>query len=245
MHYVARRLWLVLIIGLGCLPGKAGEVVHPDVLVHLTQVQPTHRLVEVSRVELAYGDSPDAIGFEPGGNERQAIGPSAFEVDRQGDYLVADPVHHQRVRVSLVTGNPVVSGAGALSFRPSVNADDGVREVRVTKCNAEAGLISLGPAGRKIQVEIGAALASIRLIGVNSGGDIYLVVEQFKERRKLAVDRLVLVLDSTGELKARMPVLDRPAVHPDRDFMLGPDDVLHRMVPGTQAVRFIRWEVRP
>ncbi|MBW1873519.1 MAG: hypothetical protein JRJ19_15735, partial [Deltaproteobacteria bacterium] len=93
MRFMILGFITTLIIGLAAQPGYAAKVVRPDVIVHLTREQPTHQLIETSRLELTYGDTPGAIGFEPAGNERQANGPSAFDVDPQGAYIVADSVH--------------------------------------------------------------------------------------------------------------------------------------------------------
>ncbi|HUU01979.1 MAG TPA: hypothetical protein VM425_11085 [Myxococcota bacterium] len=244
MRLAIPGLAALLAIGVGTQAGRAAEVVQPDVIVDITRARPTHRLVETSRLELAYGDAPGAIGFEPAGDERRANGPDAFEVDARGDYIVADPVHRVLLRVALRSKVPVVSEIGALPLRGEAPAAFS-SAVRVTKCNAEAGLVSVAPGGKQIQVEVGGPLASIRLIGVSTAGDIFLIVERFIKRGKLAVDRQVVVLDSSGALKALLQVRDKPAVHPGRDFVLGPKGTLHRMVPGTQAVAFVRFEVRP
>lgn len=296
-----------LIIGLAPQPSRAADVVHADAIVHVTRVQPTHQLVEQDRVVLPYGNAAGAIGFEPAGQDRQAVGPSAFDVDGQGRYVVADPVHRVLVRVALRSGVPVVSPLGELplplsdlavgrdgfvyltdlrsrsltTITPSStsrtklpDSGPGLRFVRhgedvvmgvgrsrsmlrrgaltpfassaqVEKCNAEAGLITTAFDARRIQVELGGPLASIRLIGVNATGDTFVLVERFRQRGRLAVDRQVVVLDSTGALKALLPVHGEPAVHPVRELVLGPGGALHRMVPGTGGVTFQRWEVRP
>jgi hypothetical protein len=232
-----------LICGLAVQPGYAAKVVQPDIIVHIALEKPTHRLVETARVELAYGEAPLAIGFEPAGNERQANGPGAFEVDARGDYIVADPVHKVLVRVAIKSGIPIISEIGALPRRGG-GLTTSKSALRVVKVNAEAGLVTLSPGGKQVQVEVGGPLASIRLIGVNASGDTFLIVERFVKRGQLAVDRQIVVLDSNGALKALMAVKGKPAVHPERDFVLGPRGALHRMLPGTTAVAFVRWEVR-
>jgi hypothetical protein len=194
-------------------------------------------------VELGYGGAPSAIGFEPAGEERQADGPSAFEVDARGDYIVADPVHQVLVRVALKSGVTIVSEIGTLPRRGG-NLTTTKSAVSVIKCNAEAGLVTLAPGGKQVQVEVGGPLASMRLIGVNEAGEPFLIVERFIKRGQLAVDRQIVVLDSNGSLKALLAVKEKPAVHPERDFVLGPRGALHRMLPGTTAVAFVRWEVR-
>jgi hypothetical protein len=117
--------------------------------------------------------------------------------------------------------------------------------LRLERCNAEAGLVTIAPGVGRIQVEVGGPLASIRLIGVNAAGDVFLIVERFRERGRLDVDRHVVVLDSTGALKALMQVHEVPAIHPVRELVLGPQGRLHRMVPGTRGVTFVQWELRP
>ncbi|MFW5739808.1 MAG: hypothetical protein ACOC1F_05520 [Myxococcota bacterium] len=112
----------------------------------------------------------------------------------------------------------------------------------VEKCNAEAGLVTFG--AKRVQLEIGAPLASIRLIGATNSGDVYLVVERFRKRGRLEVDREVVVLDARGRLKAKRDVVGVPVVHATRDFALSPRGELYRMVPGTDGVTFVRWAVR-
>ncbi len=296
-----------LIIGLGTQCTSAADAVSADVIVHVTAVQPTHRLVKTTQVELAYGDTVGTFGFEPAGRDRQAVGPSAFDVDGQGHYVVADPVRHRLVRLQQRSGVLVATPLGALplpfsdlavdrdgwiyltdlrsrtltTVAPSTTSraplpgkglstrflrqgDDVVLSagassrllrrgaltqlastISVEKCNAEAGLITMAPGGKQIQVELGGPLASIRLIGVNGAGDIFVIVERFVQRGRLAVNRHVLVIAATGALKAQLQVIGAPAIHPVREFVLGPRGALHRMVPGTQGVAFLRWEVRP
>ncbi len=143
-------------------------------------------------------------------------------------------------------GDEVVLSEGPSSRRVRRGAQTtATRSVSVRKCNAEAGLITKAPGGEQIQVEIGGPLASMRLIGVNAGGDTFLMVERFRHRGKLAVDRQVMVLGPEGALKARLDVVGEPTLHPEREFVLGPRGALHRMVPGDQSVAFLRWEVRP
>ena len=219
---------------------SAAEVVKPDVVLRLDRVQPSHRLVETSRLQLPYGLADDAIGFQPAGSERQAVGPHAFQIDAQGAWLIADPVKRRTVKVTIVEDVPVLTRAEALPQTPS--AETGVQ---VRKCNAEAGLLTIQPDGRQIQLETGGPLASIRVIGVNPVGDIYLVIEKFRKSRTISVDREVLVIDPAGALKARLPIQDKPVIHPDRDLRLGPAGALHRMVSGSDGLTLVRWEVRP
>jgi hypothetical protein len=224
--------------------------------LHLERAQPTHRLVEKSRLELPYGE----IGFRPAGLESQAVGPHAFEVDANGFYLVADPVNRRLVRVSPDSG--AVSVIGRLPLPVSDLALDGDEitylrnqrgdevvpvagsPVRVRKCSAEAGLITLG-SGSEIKLKTGRALASIRLIGTNAAGDAYLIIETFRQRKRLEVDRQIVVLDPAGVLKARLWVVGLPVVHPAREFVLGPGGTLHRMIPGAEGLALVRWEMIP
>ncbi len=113
---------------------------------------------------------------------------------------------------------------------------------RVIKCNAEAGLLTLG--GKRVQVEIGGPLASVQLVGVNAGGDAFLLFEQFRKRGQLEVDRRVVVINATGTIKAMLAISESPTVHPSREFVLGPNGAFYQMIPGTQGVTFVRWEVR-
>ncbi len=184
-------------------------------------------------------------------------------VDRDGVVHVADLRTRSVRTIASASVRASIPGTGpAFAFlrrgRDLLVASDGARTLvrggaltpvsapfSVHKCNAEAGLLTMGASGKTVQVELGAPLASIRLIGMNSGGDTFLAVEQFRQRGRLDVKRLVLVLDSSGALKAKLDVADEPAILPAREFVLGPKGDLHQMVPGTQGVVFRRWEVRP
>ncbi len=139
----------------------------------------------------------------------------------------------------------LVLGAGRVSaLRRGVLTTIG-SQTSVEKCSAEAGLVTLGQDGTQVQLEIGGPLASIRLIGVSATRDTFLLVEQFRERGRLEVDRRVVVLDAAGGLKATLEIEGNAAVPVVRDLVLGPRGDLHRMLPGDRGVTFSRWEVRP
>jgi len=296
-----------LIVALTTQCISAADAVQANVVVRVARAQPTHRLVETARLAVGYGSTARAIGFTPGASEREPVGPSAFDVDGTGAYVVADPVHQRIVRVAPQGGTGVVTRLATLPLPLSELAVDrdgwiyvtdlrsrllttitatatsrtplggkrlGTRFVRqgdevvlsqpsasrqlhrgalrpaprsvtVRKCNAEAFRVTAAPSGDSIQIEIGGPLASVRLLGVNATGDVFVVVERFVKRGQLAVTRQVLVLSPTGVLKARLEVLGEPTLHPERELVLGPDGALHRMVPGDKAVSFQRWEVQP
>jgi hypothetical protein len=297
---------LALLLSASPAPAEAAQDIRADIVIQLATSQPTHQLVQASRIEVPYGTSVDTLGFAPRGPERQAIGPVAFDVDEQGALMVADAVRGKIVRLSVAEGKPVLSPVadlplpftdlavdrdgilhvadlrtrsvrtiGSASIRTSIPGTDtsftflrrgrdlllasggvprslrggAVRPVSnpdsVHKCNAEAGLLTMGGSGKTVQIELGASLASIRLIGVSSGGDTFLAVEQFRQRGRLDVSRHVLVLNSSGAFKARLDIADDPVIVPAREFVLGPKGDLHQMVPGAQGVVFRRWEVRP
>jgi hypothetical protein len=143
-------------------------------------------------------------------------------------------------------GQDLVVGAGGAPsvLRSGVLTSFG-RQTLVEKCNAEAGRVTLGHDGTQVQVEIGGPLASIRLIGVSAARDTFLLVEQFRERGRVEVDRRVVVLGASGALKASLELEGNPAVSVVRDLVLGPRGDLHRMLPGDRGVIFSRWEVRP
>ena len=143
-------------------------------------------------------------------------------------------------------GQDLLVGAGGAPsvLRRGVLTSFG-RQTLVEKCNAEAGRVTLGHDGTQVQVEIGGPLASIRLIGVSAALDTFLLVEQFRERGRVEVDRRVLVLGASGALKASLELEGNPAVSVVRDLVLGPRGDLHRMLPGDRGVTFSRWEVRP
>lgn len=178
-------------------------------------------------------------------------------VDRDGAVYVADV----RSRTIRVLGGPVASLPGnprdvrfmrsrdrllVLTDGASHRIDAGrltaSSSARVEKCNAEAGLVTLG--GKRIQVEIGAPLASVRLLGAGNAGDAYLLFEQFRQRGRLEVDRKVVVVTASGMLRATLEVKDAPAIPPDREFVLGPKGDLHQMLPDATGVTFVRWEVK-
>ncbi len=283
-------------------PAPAAEAVHADIVVHVSRVQPTDRLVETMRVTVPYGGSPGHLGFVPKGPERVAVGPSAFDVDAQGTLVVADPVHQRVVRIRPGGSKPQLTRAGRLplpftdlavdrtgaihvadlqarrvtmlasenssvlpraarAMRFSRHGQDLVlrtgaapeivhrgslsavgKPVTVRKCNAEAGLVTR--AGHTIQVEIGGPLASMRIIGVNTSDDVFMLVERFRKRGSVEVDRQVVVVDRQGRVRATRDVVGTPALALDRDFTLGADGSLHRMIPGATGVTFVRWEVR-
>ena len=255
MRIRALALFPALLIALASLPADAAQAVRADVVLHVTRVQPSHRLVETLRVEVPYGQDAKSLGFLPRGPERVAVGPAAFDVDDQGAFVVADPVRGKVFRIRVDVGKPVLTVLAPLPLPftdLAVDRDGAVhiadlqtrtirvagadqrarfpgqarsmrfvrdghslvlrsgemhkavrnglltsaRQVGVEKCNAEAGLVTLG--GKRIQVEIGGPLASIRLVGVDAQANTYLIVEQFRTRGRLEVDRRVVVLDAEG-----------------------------------------------
>jgi hypothetical protein len=226
--------------------GQGAYVVADPVRRQLVRVVPQASgpvAVEIGQLPLPMSDlAVDADGFIYLSDLRSrtvtAIGPSTTT-------RTALPRSHDAALRFLRRGRTVVlnhGGMHGLLARGTLQA--ATSPARVEKCNAEAGLVTMGTHGRRIQVEIGAPLASIRLLGESASGDIFLVIEQFRERRRLAVDRQIVLLDASGALKARLPVIDQPAVHPTREFALAPDGSVHQMVPGLQGVTFVRWEVR-
>jgi hypothetical protein len=247
-----RYLIFVVTLTLGLMPalGSCAEANKPARSIEIVPQDTAAPATGEDRwLEAPYGDGVDEIGFEPGGNERQTLGPAWFEVDREGGILLADPVHRKIFRLTRSpAGKPGIAAVRSLGPReglpPAIGTPTPV--VKAIKTGAESGEIVFGEGENRERVglELGGPLASLRLVGVCRGGDAIVAVERFRELGKLAVDREILRVSRAGEIVARIPVVGAAAAPPAREFFLAPDDTLYRMVPGTDSVVFLRWVLR-
>lgn len=162
--------------------------------------------------------------------------------------VVSDPVRRAvfEVRVGRAV-RPTVKLVAALGPRPDVRQERSVAGVRVVKTGAETGEVVFGDGGdaRRVEIDCKGPLASLRLVGVDGRGRAFVVVERFREPGRLEVEREAVVVERSGRLVARMAIAGAPAVPVLREFFVGGDGALYRMVPGTTTVRFTRFEVRP
>ena len=226
---------------------KADKTVSLDELPSKKSLQ----FEEVERFKLDYGEDVDTTyGFQPGVNETNKLAPNAFEVKKDGTILVADPVHKKIFSLKRARdGRIILSVVDSYKYDrlPGVKHKSSKnKNVSVKKTGADTAdiIFDSNTAPKTVRLKIKGPLASVRLIGVNKGGDAFVVVERFVKLGSLAVEREVLVVSSNGETRARLKIDDVPFVPPVVEFQLAPDGSLYRMIPGDESVTFVRWEVR-
>jgi hypothetical protein len=208
------------------------------------------RFERVLMFEIEYGkDAETTLGFQPGGDEKEKMAPNAFEVEAEGSILVSDPVHRKNYKLKRNRdGQVTLQNVGPYSFSnlPGKAKNNADKTVRVLKTGAETADIVFadGDPSRTVRLKIDGPLASIKLIGVRTGGEAVVLVSRFKELGSMDVEREILLVHSTGETKARLKVDGAAFAPPVVEFQLAPDGSLYRMIPGDESVTFVRWEVR-
>ncbi len=218
-----------------------------DITVH-EDAPATARLVTTLELELTYGEGPGTLGFSPPGAEHEALGPNAIEVREDGTILLSDPVRRSvfAVRVD-ASGHPAIEVAGPLPPRPVADSGGVPTKTRTVKTSGESGEVVFTDGGveRRVAVSAGGPLASLHLVGVDSRGRAFVVLERFRVLGGTAVDRELLVVETSGALVARGPLPEAPLVRPLTELYLTPDGVLWRLASGADSVHVERLEVVP
>lgn len=221
-------------------PVPRGEVVIPPAAL---TAAPALRQTPV--MGIPYGKN--TIGFAPAGDEIEARGPSWFTVTQEGSFLVADPVHNRIVElVHRKHLSPRVTIAGKLPRAATMREPLSLGRVSAQMLGAESFAVDFQAAPpSRIRIEWSAPLASIDLIGVDTQGQAFVLVEHYRQLGKLAVNRAIIVVTRSGQIKGFTSIEGIPSIPLHKEFQLGPDNALYRMIPGTEAVRFVRMELAP
>jgi hypothetical protein len=219
---------------------KADKTIALDELPH----QHAKQLQMISSFDIEYGNDPEtSLGFQPGGNETEKLAPNAFRVNQDGTITICDPVHKE---IFLLSSEKVLKAIEPYTFARVLEIKNESRNlnIRTENTGADTADIIYTDSPGTVRIQINGPLASVRVIGVTTGGYVYVLVERFIELGSLAVTREVIVLDSTGKLEARMQIDDVSSVPPVIEFQLTHDGSLYRMIPGDKSVTFIHYEVR-
>jgi hypothetical protein len=244
----------VIVAALACVAGSIPRVLScaeaeaADVTIGPCE-RAEARLVATEEIEISYGEDATSPGFAPAGDEREARGPNAIEVDDDGTIRLSDSLRRTVFSVRAhPSGRPSIGVLGDLPPRPEPSSGGVPTATRVVKTSGEDGAIVFSDDGveRRVAVETGRPLASIRLLGVDRRGRAFVVVETFRERGRTAVDREVLVVEKSGALAARAALtVPPPIVPPLTDMYLTENGVLYVLSTGTDGARVVRFEVRP
>ncbi len=228
-----------ILCGTPIVPGE--RVIHPHDATIAKQLK------ETDRIAVVYGES--SIGYRRGYGEMQAQGPSAFEVGPDGVILVADKVNRRFVRVEpMASHGAKIRTEGALDrSHPMLSRSKmAEQDTRVRKLGAETGAVDFGrrPEDR-VRIELGRPLASLRLVGVDGDGRAFVLVEQYRQLGKIAVDRWIMIVSNQGEVVAKRKMEGVSAVPVVREFFVTASGALYRMLPASDRVVFFRFEVKP
>lgn len=234
-------------------PGSiySGTAQKADKTILLDQVpnQLSKRIEKVSSFDIEYGNDPGAsLGFQRGGKETEKLGPNAFKVNQDGTITICDPVHKKVFLLNTTKNNKTkLKAIEPYTFErvSEIQTENPNHAVKVRDTGIDkADIIYPGSPPKSVRIKIDGPLASVRIIGVTAGYDVFVLVERFVELGSLAVTREVIVLNASGELEARLKIDDAPFVPPAREFQLADDGSLYRMIPGDKSVTFRRYEVR-
>jgi hypothetical protein len=247
---VTRYLTIISLLWVGLYPQliSCGTPRSADRTVRLDDPA-SAEFVTTLALEIPYGETADTFGYIPAGDEQEARGPNSFLLADDGKIQVRDPVRGVLFAFDPAAGaTPKLETIAQLGPRPDqvLLGPDSAPAARVIKTSAETGEVIFERADepRRVEIDVGGPLASLRLLGVDRGGRALVLVERFRELGQLAVDRELLAVGPEAGLVARRALDDAPAVPPLREFFLA-DDGLYRMVAGERAVVFTRYEVQP
>lgn len=213
-----------------------------------TEGEPLSKLVSTSQIKLKYGDSDQAPGFRPAGEDLQAMGPNNFEVKEDGTIMMSDPVKRRLLAIRPVpSGPPLVRRDGPLPPRQLPNRGGVPTQTHTELRSAQEGVIVFadGATQDRVSVPAGGPIAALRLVGVDCHGRAFVVLERFVELGKLEVEREVLVVTSDGDLLARRTLPEPPLVSPITELYLTPEGDLYRLAAGAESVVIERLEVLP
>jgi hypothetical protein len=207
------------------------------------------RLVATQDIEIPYGEDAASPGFAPAGGEREARGLNAIEIADDGTIRLSDSLRGAVFAVRpRPSGPPSIAFLRALPPRPSERSGGVPTATRAVKTSGEDGAIIFSDGGeaRRVAVETGRPLAAIRLLGVDRRGRAFVLLEEFRERGRTAIDREVLVIEERGALVARTALtIPQPTVPPLVEMFLTKEGALYVLSTGTDGARVLRFEVRP
>lgn len=174
------------------------------------------------------------------------------------EFLVADPTSHEIVKItsSSVERIPVSQPIESFGARTptvgnariestTVSSDETAPPAYDTRLTDDHnGVIVSTKTGKSLPLHTDAQLGSINLLGVDDGGNIYVVVEELLPAQTLDVRRTVRKFSSDGALQAVITIPIDNSTFPARDLLVDGAGTIYHMQPRAEHLLVEKWEAQ-
>lgn len=205
---------------------------------------------------IRYSELPDKIRIENSGiyaiesfavsdqtinlitQEREEI----FTIGTDGS-LKLSVVAPKKIRTSMSAESYQSDGQTLTDHRDGSYSDQSGRRLQLRTIGRSALLINSNISGKDQEITLAfqGDLAYAELIGIDSSGNLFLLIERYRSEIPLNIQREVLTIDAKGN---KLSVLEIPSIKymtTDKDFRIDARGTLYHMMTTAERVIFFKW----